>query len=225
MHRWILTLVVMSALSAFAGRTLAASDCTATHCVYAPLITIPAPDVIVLRQNTYRGHVIGEILNTQIAPVRLNTIRVDGFDNQGHLVYSDTSFEHLAVLQAQMISCFTIAVPTDVGRIQIERIVSTPVPGAAPQLTVVRLQQTYDPVRNAYEVFGDVQNDDTVSIAFPEVAATLYNATGQPIGCLTDSLNEIHVPAGGFDGFHLQTSLSPPNDVVNYSLQLSGTRE
>src|SRR5262249_55102999 len=125
MHRWVLTLVVMSVLSTSAGRMLAASDCTAPHCVYAPLITMPAPDVIVLRQTIYRGHVIGEMLNTQIEPVRLNTIRVDGFDNQGHLVYSDTSFEHLAVLQAQMISCFTITVPPNVVRIQIARIVST----------------------------------------------------------------------------------------------------
>ena len=83
-----------------------------------------------------------------------------------------------------------------------------------------------NPVGNAYEVFGDVGNDDTVSIAFPEVAATLYNAIGQPIGCLSDSLNKIHLPAGEFSGFHLQTSVNTPSEeVVNYSLQVSGTRE
>jgi hypothetical protein len=223
----ILALVILSAMAAFTGSTLAAPSCTATHCVSLPLITIPPPDVVVLRQNVYRGQVIGEILNTRTEPVQLITIRVDVFDSHGRLAFSDTSFEHLKTLQPTMIGCFAIApnVPTDVGHIQIERVASTPAPGAAPRLTVIRLQQTYDGGRNAYEVFGEVQNDDTVPVAFPEVAVTLYNTAGQPIGCLADSLNNIHLLPGEASGFHLQTSLDSPNDVVGYTLQLDGRRE
>jgi hypothetical protein len=231
MYRWMLMLVVLSALAAFTGTTLAAPNC-ATHCVYAPLMTVPPPDVVMLRQGVHADfpgsvHVIGEMQNTRPEPVRLITIRVDVFDSHDHLVSSGTSFEHLNVLQPNMISCFDIVLsaPTDLGRAQIERVISTPALGAPPRLTILAQHGDYDLQQRAYEVFGQVQNDDSVYVAFASVAATLYNAAGLPIGCIVNSLNNINLAPGLYSGFHMMTNGNDYSDVVSYTLQLDGTRK
>ena len=172
-------------------------------------------------------HVIGEMQNRGLEPVQITSIRVNVFDSQDRLVSSGTAFHHLNVLQPKMSSCFDVAlnVGADVGRIEIAELNSIPVPNTAPRLTVIRQQGSYDPTLRGYEVYGEVRNDDTVSVALARVAATLHNAAGLPVGCLVDSLNNIDLASGESSGFNMRTIGGDYTDVVSYTLQLDGTRQ
>jgi hypothetical protein len=230
MYRAIGLLLIACLFSS--GRTQAAPTCAAGGCTYLPLVSSSGPLAVAVGQPfSYTDsisylHIIGEVRNTIGGSIELVRIAANIFDSHGKLVATDHSYAYLDPLPNNTSTCFDVLLkaPADIGSIQFERPTYYPSSTLPALLSITNDSGAYDPNLHSYKIIGQVTNNDLAQVKFVRVTATLYNASGQAIGCNFTYVSSTDLDPGQTSSFSLSTYGRDYNDVASYKLQVQGDK-
>jgi hypothetical protein len=189
-------------------------------------VTTAAPLAILADKTTnyFSGsyiHIIGEVANN--TPYYLKFIKVGGsiYNNSNQLIDSDYVFTYLNVLQPGEKTCFHLYFSNTEGATSfwIEQPSFLSMAAPPPKLTGYNYNGFYDSAIESYRTVGVVRNDSGRQVYDALAVGTLYNATGQAIGCSFDYLNNNDLSVGQTSAFGIRFFGQQYEDTASYRLQ------
>ena len=191
----------------------------------------PEPgDVTILSNHTAHVddidylNIVGEVNNNTDNNLRFVEINVNIYDAAGLLLDTDFTFTLLDNLPAGEKTCFHLSVqePEGWNYYEFEPVSYWTDGKSLPNLSVTNLSSSYDSFFGWYEILGQVTNNLGLKVNWVSPVGTLYNASGQVIGCDFTYVNSNDLLPGQTSSFEMLFLGRDYNDVTSYRIQVDG---
>ena len=217
----------------FSSETLITATVLSTqrYSVYLPLVLKqPPPGVRILENHTAYVdssgylHLVGEVQNTTVEHLRFVQIHANIFDRSGQLLDTEFTYTHLDTVPAGEKTCFEVWLEAPVGWASYEFEAPTYWTDGdpLPNLTFFNDSGSYDPTFGWYEIIGQVRNDHGARVAYVSPVGTVYDTSGQVIGCEFTFVNSTHLDPGQTSAFEMTFTGRDYEDVASYRVQVDG---
>ncbi len=169
-------------------------------------------------------HVLGEIQNNTSHNLELIKITANFFNGSNQLIDIDFTYTKLDNLPIGDKTCFEISLPEPSGWSYYEFEVPTywTTGEPLPNMTLLNVLGQIEPTFHWYEILGQVRNDHGVKVTYVQPVGTLYNTSGQVIGCGYTFVSSTDLDPGQTSSFKMTFSSRNYDDVTNYRLQVDG---
>lgn len=196
-----------------------------------PTVEPPTEDVSVLPNHTsYVSsidylHVVGEVQNNTTHNLRFVQIYVNVYNSNGQLLDTGFTFTTLDNLPAGEKTCFHFLTPEPAGWAYYEfEPVSYWTDGdPLPNLTTSNLSSSYNATFGWYEILGQVTNNQGVEVRWVQPVGTLYNASGDVVGCEFTFTNVTDLDPGQTSSFNMLFTGRDYVDVTDFRIQVDGS--
>ena len=196
---------------------------------YLPSVTKSQPGVRMLPNSySYVSHnnqfIIGEISNNTKSTLTWVDIVVNFYDSNGGKIGSSHAYLWPLNLPAWERGCFKISSDILSWSYYVLSAPSYTTVNASPGLAILTTSGIYDPTYGDYDITGQVRNNSTLLSKNVGVSGTLYNISGQPVGCDYNYINGKDLNPGQTSSFTINFLGYFRNyyDVTNYKLRVSG---
>jgi len=231
-----LVLVLMAAL-VVAGppRPVEALTGQSTGVAYLPfLLTNPITVSILPNHSSYVTawgsiHVVGEVWNRSAQHLRSVQVTASLYDRYGRRLGSESAFTYLDYLPSGYSTCFDVTFLSPPDGFDPHRYQYS-LDGASfslngsplPALTLLDVQDEYDPRSGMYRISGKVRNDARRPVGCVRPVGTLYDAQGRVIGCEVNTVEGHNLEPGEIKPFNLFFDDRNYWDGASYWLQVCG---
>lgn len=227
--------VILLVMTAFVFSAAVADE---SYFVHLPLVTGaqagPSPEpsgVHILDNHTYYVddligllNVVAEVQNSTASTVNLGEISVKFYSADGALLETETAIVALDNLPANEKTCFDVEVIEPSGWSYYEIDDPSYIPGGVPfpDLTVLNDSFSYDPTFGFYQLEGQVRNDHGSTVDDVVLVGTLYNASGEVIGCEAELFDIFSLDPGEIDDFGITYIGRDYSDHDSHRVQADG---
>jgi len=169
-------------------------------------------------------HVVGEVYNGTSKTLRFLKITANLYDIHGMLIDVDFTFSALDNIPPSDKTCFEIIFlePAGWSSYEFEPVTYYEDGSAVTGLTALNVSGSYESSFGWYEILGEIRNDNTNPVNYVSPIATLYNASGNVIGCDFTFVNSTHLAPAQKSSFEITSSGRDYSDVSNYRVQVDG---
>jgi hypothetical protein len=204
--------------------------------VHLPLVvcsrsSTPPPAEVYILDNDFHYvdnidylHIVGDVQNGTDDDLQFVEITVNIFDSGGQLLATDFTYTPLGNLPAGEKTCFDISLeePTNWDHYEFEALTYWTTGRPLPNLSLLNDSGAYDEALGWYELTGQVRNDHGSRVEDIMPVGTLYNATGQVIGCEFTYIDSTHLGPDQESAFEITFSGRDYSDVTSYRIQVDG---
>gem|GEM_PF-1311963 len=172
-------------------------------------------------------NIIGEVNNNTNDNLRFVEINVNIFDNSGLLLDTDFTFTLLDNLPAREKTCFHLSLQEPEGwdYYEFEPVSFWTDGESLSNLSVSNVSSSYDSYFGWYEILGQVTNNLGSKVNWVSPIGTLYNNSGQVVGCDFTYVNSTDLLPGQTSSFEMSFLGRDYNDVTSYKIQVDGEFE
>lgn len=195
-----------------------------------PTATSSSPNVVVLPNHfAYESgpflHISGEVRNNTANTVSLVKVSVNIFGSGGQLLGTDYTYAPLNAIVSGEKTCFAFFMQAPAGwsRYEFEPVVYTNGGLVVSDLEILNDHGAYDPANETYRIIGQIRNDNSERIRNVMAIGTVFNASGQALGCSSGLVNSQNLDPGQVSSFQLTYYGNLYNNVASYRLQTHGT--
>ncbi len=201
--------------------------------IFMPLVSYTKPEPygvhILASSYSYELHdtlfIIGEVLNNTTENLSLVEVIVDLYDASDRLVGTGTAYLWPLDLPATQRGCFNITMNIPAGwsyyKFEDPQYISG---STSPGLTIIDSNGDYN--NGSYNLIGQVWNNGNLTAKNVAVSGTLYNRSGQPVGCKHAYVSSVNLNPGQSSSFAIDFLgyYRDYNDVTSYRLRVAGDR-
>jgi len=170
-------------------------------------------------------NVVAEVQNSTADSVNLDSISVRFYDSNDNLLETEIGVVVLDNLPANEKTCFDVELiePSGWSYYEIESpsyfsIGDVPFPN----LTVINDTFTFNSTFDFWEIEGQVRNDHGSTVDDITLVGTLYNASGEVIGCDTELLLFVSLDPGEIEDFDISFVGRDYSDYDSHRVQADG---
>ena len=220
--------VILLVMTAFA---LSGAIAQEDYFTYLPPLSGGESGVHILDNDTYYVddvlgllNVVAEVQNSTADTVNLDGISVRFYDAGGTLLETETAIVVLDNLPPNEKTCFDVELiePAGWSYYEIETPSYTSGGGPFPNLTVLNDSFSVNPSFGFYELVGQIRNDESSTVTDVTLVGTLYNASGEVIGCEPELFDVDTLSPGESDDFDISYLGRDYSDYDSHIIQADG---
>jgi hypothetical protein len=233
-QKFLTALLIMSVLTLLTGLSVTAAPLPPPpYSAYIPVVTngqattqpsIDLKSSYAYTTSTNKLHIVGEVQNNTGGIARLIQVNARIKDGGGQVLTQKSSFVFPSALPAGEKSCFDINLDTPAGYASYTLDPATFYTGTTyyTSFTILNHTGTLYPSGN-YAITGQIRNDYGVTMNVVGPVGTLYNASGNIIGCKMTTVTGNNLTAGQTSDFNLVFIDRNNSDASSYHLLVAST--
>jgi hypothetical protein len=171
-------------------------------------------------------HIVGEVINNTNKTLTFLKISANLMDANNSLVGTDYTYVDFGNLPPNEKTCFHIIYmdpPSNWVSYQFEDPTYWSDGSALSGMTVLNTSSKINSY-GWYDIIGQVRNDSGKNVTYVKPVGTLYDATGNVIGCDYSFVNSTDLTANQTSSFDIEFTGQDYSNVTDYRIQVDGSQ-